>query len=162
MRETVAAALFIYKKKQHHFKKLEIIRSIISVNTTPTTVHSLFLRVKTFIFFSFSLSSMTFFFPPLPDTPLDGVCFSHSYSHKGGDPLSPVWDPRNFLGWHDSGFTQGLLWPPQHHGTSQVLPSLIDYLSRGGLSKHGADSQVLRNRGTAFGYQLKRIAVTSA
>lgn len=86
------------KKNQHHFKKLEIIRSIISVNTTPTTVHSLFLRVKTFIFFSFSLSSMTFFFPPLPDTPLDGVCFSHSYSHKGSDPLSPVWDPRNFLG----------------------------------------------------------------
>ena len=39
--------------------------------------------------------------------------------------------PETFLGRHDSGFTQGLLWAPWHRGTSQVLPSLIHYLGRG-------------------------------
>lgn len=112
---------------------MKIIRSVISVSSTPTKVCSLFLRVKMFIFFSLSLSSMTFwsfFF-------LTYLWFSHSFlQEKDTLPVRAVilwvlYEIREtLLRQHVSGFTQGLLWVPWHLGTYQVLPNLIHYLGR--------------------------------
>lgn len=146
-----------------------MVSSTISVSSTPTKTCSLFLRVKTFIFFSLSLFSITFcsffFFLFLF---LIGAWFSHSLLHEKdtllcllGQRASECCLKSQKLSWdgiiqvsHRSCY--------RYYGNSQVLPSLIHYIQVGScLCKHQAGSQVLGNRGTGFGYQLKRIAVTS-